>query len=345
MENLILEDNFKVVELVSYGGELKMTERKFRELEQDEVLVKVMCSTIHPADISFLRGTYGNQKPLTPLIPGFEGSGLIVKIAQNVDSSLLGKRVGLSGRVEKNGTYSGLWAQYTYANYKTLMVFNKEIPYETIAFSIGNPLTAVGFLDTVRKNGLTSLGQNGASSSFGRILTRLCKKEGIKTVNLVRKDAYIQPLIDMGADYVINTSNPTWEEELKKLCKENNIKNFFECVGGDYTGKILSCLPDNSTLYHFGNLELKRLGQINTSDFIFFGKKIVGWWLTAWVLNNNPDDNNKARKYIVDDLESGSDLFTTNVSNSYKFDEYQKAFEYYFTNMSEGKVIIRPNEQ
>jgi NADPH2:quinone reductase len=344
MENLSLEENYKVVELVSYGGEMKMTERKFRELDPEEVLVKVMCSTIHPADISFLRGTYGNQKPLTPLIPGFEGSGLIVKVGEKVDSSFLGKRVGLSGKVEKDGTYSGLWAQYTYANYKTLMVFNKDIAYETIAFSIGNPLTALGFVDTVRKNGLTSLGQNGASSSFGKILIRLCKKEGIKTVNLVRKESYIQPLLDMGADYVINTSNPNWEEELKKLSRENNIKNFFECVGGDYTGKVLSCLPDKSTLYHFGNLELKRLGQINTSDFIFLGKQIVGWWLTSWVLNNSLEENVKARKYIVEDLESGSDLFTTSVSKTFKFDDYQKAFEYYFTNMSEGKVIIRPNE-
>ncbi len=344
MENINTESTYKVIELAKYNGDLKLTERRFKELAKDEVLVKVMCSTIHPADISFLRGTYGKEKPNTPLIPGFEGSGVVVKVGEDVDKSLLNKRVGLSGRVEKDGTYSGLWSQYAYANYKHLMVFNKEIGYETICFSIGNPLTAVGFVDTVKKNGLTSLGQNGASSAFGKILTRLCKREGIKTVNIVRKEAYVQPLFDMGADYVLNSSNPDWEDELKRLCQENNVKNFFECVGGDYTGRILKCLPDEATVYHFGNLELKRLGMIDTSDFIFAKKKLTGWWLTGWLQNLSLEEALKAKNYVVSDLESGSDMFTSNVSKSYPFEEYQNAFEYYFTNMSEGKVIIRPNE-
>jgi NADPH2:quinone reductase len=334
---------YKVIELQKFKGALKIGERNFREPLVDEAMIKVMCSTIHPADLAYLNGTYGAVKPTLPIVPGFEGSGIIVKVGSGVNSDLIGKRCGLVGNSNIEGAYEGVWAQYCYASVNNLMIFDGEIPYETICFSIGNPLTAVGFLDTLRKKGETTVGQNGSSSSFGKIFIRLCAKEKVKTVNLVRKEEHIESLKSLGADYVFSTSSPTWEADFKNAVQDLKVTNFFECVGGNFTGKVMKLLPKTSTMYHFGNLELKRLGELDTSDFIFEKKILTGWWLSGWLQSLTKEETKYWRDFIINDMLSGSDVFTTTVSKSFSLEEYEYAFEYYLTHMSEGKVIIRPN--
>lgn len=346
-DNLYSNDKtYKVIELEKFKGALKISSRNFKEPSENEVLVKVMCSTIHPADLAYMSGTYGPIKPTLPLVPGFEGSGLVVKIGSMVDQSLLGKRCGVAGNSNKDGsTYEGTWSEYFYSDARNLMIFDGEISYDTICFSIGNPLTAVGFMDTLRKKGVNTVGQNGANSAFGKIFIKLCAKEGIKTVNLVRKEEQIESLKSLGGDYVFTTSSNSWQEDFKKTCSDLNVTNFFDCVGGNYTGWVMNLLPRGSTLYHFGNLELRRLGELDTHDFIFHKKELVGWWLTAWLQSLSKDELTKWRNYIIEDLNSGSDIFKTTVSKSFGLDEFEKAFEYYLTHMSEGKIILRPHSE
>lgn len=341
--NYTVGESYKVLELAKYKGNLKVSERKLREVGKDEVLIKVMCSTIHPADISFLSGTYGSDRPDVPLIPGFEGSGLVIKAGENVDSSLVGKRCGIFVNSSKKGLCEGLWAQYHYTSPVNLMVFDTEVDYETICFALGNPLTACGFLDTIRKKGANCVGHNGASSSFGKIFTKLCAKEGVKTISTVRKAEHVETLKSCGGDYVFNTSDPNWQEDFKKVAEELNVQNFFECVGGDMTGIVLGLLPSNSTLYHFGNLALKRLAMIDTSDFIFKKKLMRGWWLLEWMLGLTKEEAQYWKNYIVNDIQSGSDLFKTKVAKSFPLEEVEKAFEVYMTDMSGGKIVLKPN--
>jgi NADPH:quinone reductase-like Zn-dependent oxidoreductase len=343
-----MEDKFKesyrVIELEKFRGPLAIKEKKLRGLQEDEVLIKVMCGTIHPADFSFVKGTYASCKPdLLPLIPGLEGSGLIVKVGSKIDKNLIGKRCSVFTDVTKPGQFQGLWGQYHYAKLDSLLIFNKEIDYDKICYAFGNPFTSCGFVDTLRKVNANVVGQNGASSAFGKIFIRLCAKLGIKTVNIVRKAEYVEKLKSYGADYVFNSSDPNWEKEFEAVCKELNLKNFLECVGGNTTGTILKLLPPGSTIYHFGNLELKRLGNIDTSDFIFHKKLLKGWWCTEWIKSLNPEERKSWMEFIVKEFESDSDLFETTLSKKFTLEEYDKAFEYYLGHMSEGKLILMPN--
>lgn len=223
------------------------------------------------------------------------------------------------------------------------MVFSENVSYEYICFALANPLTSCGFLDTLRKKNAVSVAQNGASSAFGKIFIKHCAKEGIQTVNIVRKQQHIDSLKSLGANYVIDSSADNWESEFEALCKDLKITNFFDCVGGDMTGKCLKLLPENSTLYHFGNLELKRLGSIDTSDFIFKKKIMRGWWLLEWVQSLTTEEMIFWTNYITREFEDDSEVFKTTVSKSFPLEEFEKAFEYYIMNMSEGKIIIRPN--
>jgi NADPH2:quinone reductase len=339
-----MDNSYKVIELEKFGGQLKVASRSFRELRKDEYLIKMMCSTIHPADLSFLNGTYGTgNEGLTKIIPGFEGSGIIEKVGSEGDQSLVGKRVSVFSSAAKDKTFEGLWTQYHYTTIHHFRVFD-DIDYQKIALAMGNPMTAVGFLDTLRKHNVDAVVQNGASSAFGKMFIRLCKQEGIKTINIVRKEEHIELLKKLGATYVISTIKQDWEKELEKLAGENKATVCFECVGGDYTGRMLTALPNGSTLYHFGNLELKRLNNIDVEEFMTKSKTIKGWWLKNWLMSIDRNSALEYAKRVRDDLTNDGGIFHTDDSKVFTIDQIEQAFEYYLTHMSEGKIILKLNE-
>jgi len=338
-------NEYNVLQLEKYGGEIALKKRVLKEkLDDNECLIRVHVTTIHPADMFFLVGAYGTLQPkVFPLVPGFEGSGEIIKVGAKVDSVNIGRRVCLVPNSITEGEYQGMWGEYTYAPFESLMVFDDKIPYENIAFSIVNPLTVCGFLDTARKAGVKAIVQTAAFSTVGKMFIRLCAKEkDIKTINLVRKEEQVQQLKDIGADYVLNISQKNWEKDLKKLSTELDAKICFECIGGEIASKILSALPYGSTIFNYGNLLFKPLEGFNSADLIFFDKKVNGWWLGTWLVQITPQEKGKWFEYVVKEIFSGSELFKTSTSKSFSLENFHDAMDYYKNNMSEGKILLMP---
>ncbi len=345
MDSKNTQIEYKVLELEKYGGDVSLKKRIVKStLADGECLIRVHVSTIHPADLFFLVGAYGTLQPKKfPLVPGFEGAGEIVQVGSGVDPSNIGKRVCLVPNSVTEGEYQGMWGEYTYAPFETLMVFDKNIPYENIAFSIVNPLTVCGFLDTVRKAGVKAIIQTAAFSTVGKMLIRLCAKEkDIKTINLVRKADQVKLLKEIGADHVINTTENGWEKNLKKLAHELNAKICFECIGGEISSKILTAMPYGSTIYNYGNLLFKPLEGFNSADFIFFDKKVQGWWLGTWIMRITPEEKLQWFGYVIKEIFENSELFKTHISKSFTLDKFQEAMEFYTNNMSEGKILLIP---
>ncbi len=338
-----MEGEYKVLELNKYGGQLTVGTRKFRPLKKGEILIKIHCTTIHPSDLMFLQGMYGQERPdIFPIIPGFEGSGEIVEVAPGLPTNLIGHRAGVTAPIgRKNSTYNGLWAEYHYTTLRSLLVYNKSIDYEKIAFSYVNPLTAIGFVDTVKKSGGNSLIQNGANGALGKMLIRLCEKEKIASINIIRKNEQVLGLKKIGADHVISTDDKNWGNNLEKIARELNAKVFFDCVGGGVSGKTLDKLPMGTKMYNFGNLEIKPVG-VDSASLIFQDKKVEGWWMPRWVMSLSSEEVKKYYKMVTDDIESGSDLFLTKTSKEFSLKNIRDALGYYANNMSEGKVLLRP---
>lgn len=334
---------YKVLELEKYGGELSIKTRSYRKPNKGEVAIRVHCSTIHPADGFVLLGAYGSNQPKLPIVPGMEGSGEIVECGEGVDQSFKGRRCCFAQNASTAGPFEGAWSQIVYVNFNTIMPFEGEIDYEQICFSFVNPVTAAGFVDTVEKKGEKVAAQNAGNSTVGRIFIRFCKLRGIKTINLVRKKEQIDELKTLGADYVLSTSEPGWDVEFKKLAAELNVQSFFECVGGEMTGTVLSLLPPKATVYHYGNLEFRPPSNISTGDLIFHAKKLEGWWLSTWMMSVGPERFITWIGLIISEIQKGSDLFKTQISKRFKLEEIDEARKLYSSNMSAGKVIINPN--
>ena len=338
-------NNYKVLEINQYGGEVKLNTRALKpSLLPNECLIRVHVATIHPADMFFINGFYGAVQPdVFPIVPGFEGSGEIVEVGERVEKSNIGKRVCLTQNSNKKGEFQGIWGEYTYCPFESCIVFDDKIPYENIAFSFVNPLTVCGFLDTVRKSNVKAIVQTAAFSTVGKMVIRLFSKEkDVKTINLVRKAEQVQVLKDLGADYVINTTEKNWEQELTKLSHELRATMCFECIGGDIGAKILTAMPYGSTLFNYGNLTFIPMGKVSSSDLIFQDKKVQGWWLGTWLNRLSAEERVKWFGLVVKEIFTGSDLFRTQTSKKFTFENFNEAFAYYKDNMSEGKIILCP---
>ena len=331
---------YKAIQMEKFKGKLEVKELELRELKANEVLVKVMCSSILPADLALLQGTYGLDLPTLPIIPGMEGSGIIERVGTDVDTNYIGKHVSLFSN-SSSKDFSGLWSQYNITTIENLVVFNTKIEFEKIVNVIGNPLTAVGFIDTLKKLGKKSVAHTGASSAFGRMFMRLCLQQGIDVVNIVRKEQSIKELSEDGGKHFINTSVKGWEEELKKKCEELDITVLFECCGGSITGKCLSAIKQGGIIYHFGNLELKRLDGIHINDLKYGGKTIEGWWLYGWIMSSTKESIENWKSFIVNDFENDNGkLFSTKFEGEFKLEELEKAFETYITKGT--KILFKP---
>lgn len=283
-------NEYKVLELKEWGAKVTVGTRLLRDLQPGEALVQVMCAGIIHADLSFVTGSYGRQKPTVfPIIPGMQGSGLVVKVGEGMDAALVGKRVGLISGIIK-GQFEGTWSQYAYTTIRGMLVFDDSIEYEKICYAFVDPLTVCGFVQLVKKNNLDSLAQNGSNGAVGKMLIKLAKKENIKTVNLVRKSEHIEQLTTVEADNVVTTSKSNREKDFQETANKLNTRAFFECVGGEMTGKVLSLLPDGATVYHYGNLELKKIGDVNSADLIFKEKTLTGFWLSNWTKSLKPEE-------------------------------------------------------
>ena len=336
----------KALILETYGGELKLSSKLSPTPQNNEVQVKMMCATIHPSDMMFLKGFYGYPRPeILPITPGFEGSGEIIAVGPNMDKSLIGKRVCLGPEMNKksNESFNGIWQQYFTTKFKQVIVMPDNLPFETICFAFLNPMTSMGFLHTVQKHKSSAVIQNGGSSAFAKMFAKLCAKFNIEVINLVRNPNQIEGLNKEGSKYVLSTSEKGWQKELWKLSNKLNAKVCFDCVGGEMTGRLLTALPDESVLYHFGNLENKNVSAINSSDLLFKKKEVKGWWLMTWMKEVGVETLIKSREYIAEEFKNKDNIFKTNYSKDFNLQDFDKALDYYSKNMSEGKVILRPN--
>lgn len=336
-----MEGYYKTIELDAYGGELRIKERSFRNLHRFEVLVKVMCSTINPVDIMFMKGIYGETKPnIFPMIPGIEGSGEIIKVGEDIDKIYVGKRVAIFEDYNRLGTYEGIWGEYHYTTLNSLMIFDKELPFEKICF-VMNPLTVVGMLDTCLKQKVDAVLQTAASSNIGRMFIRLCERYDIQLVNLVRDDQSALKVKQIAAQNIIKTSEKNWESECVKMCTQMKVQFCFDCVGGEITSKVFECMPNGSTMYHYGNLLGKEIVKIDSGELIFKDKTLTGWWLNKWLQSLSETEIRYWWGFVKDEIQSNSSLFATQVSNEFKLEDIVQAIEYYRTYSSAGKVLLK----
>lgn len=124
-----------------------------------------------------------------------------------------------------------------------------------------------------KKHDVKAVIHTAASSSLGRMMVRYFKKEGIKLINVVRKDQYIDELKAEGADYVLNSTSDKFEEELAEIAQKEEATLCFEAVAGSFSGTILKAMPYKSTLLVYGFLSSSKV-EVDISELVWKKKTV-----------------------------------------------------------------------
>src|SRR6478609_2896680 len=273
----------------------------------NEVLVRVEASPINPSDLGVLipgadmttatvEGT--PERPIVtaslgagalaglsaridkPLPVGNEGAGTVVAAGQSsAAQALLGKTVGIAG--------GGMYTQYRVVDAAACLV----LPSGASAFV--NPLTALGMLETMRREGHSGLVHTAAASNLGQMLVKLCIADGVPLVNIVRKPEQEELLRSLGAVHVCNTTSPTFNADLVEALKATSATLAFDATGGGtLASQILNGMEvaasSAATEYsRYGSAVHKQVyiyGGLDTGPTILARNFGMAWGVGGWFL-------------------------------------------------------------
>jgi NADPH:quinone reductase-like Zn-dependent oxidoreductase len=321
---------------ITSGGklELSLEEAGVPEPAADEVVVRVEATPINPSDLGMLLGpadpatfTAGGTKErpsATAIVPaprlasvagridqamlvGNEGAGLVVEAGAEA-REWLGRRVATR-------TF-GMYAQYRLARVADCLLLPPGATSRQGASAFINPLTALGMVETLRREGHTALVHTAAASSLGHMLNRLCQADNIPLVNIVRSAAQVAILREVGARYVLDSTSPGFAAELTDAAAETNATLAFDAIGGGtLVATILTCMEraasrqatsynrygssTHKQVYIYGGLDT-RPTELTRNFGMAWG---VGGWLVTWFLQKiGSRDTQRLRERVAAEL-------------------------------------------
>jgi NADPH2:quinone reductase len=333
-----IPNQMTAVVLDSYSGleAIRVEQRPIPKPGKDEVLVKVAAAPINPSDLAFLDGNYGFDNP-PPVVPGGEGSGTVVAVGPGaMGRYFMGKRVACLS----NGEGDGIWAEYVVASTKGgVFPLDESVSLEQGAMAVINPLTASAFLEITKDGGHKAIVLTAAASALGQMVNRMARSAGVQVINVVRRDAQVDLLKAQGATVVLNSSDLEFDRQLHEVCHHYDAHLAFDAVAGPMTGQLLAALPENSTVMVYSCLSHKT-PETNVDQIVFQGKTITGFWLGPWLSTNKNLLQilllwRRSQKLIGTDLRS-------EVRAWYSLQDAKKAVQEYTSQMTGGKVLLKP---
>ncbi|MBC7735627.1 MAG: zinc-binding dehydrogenase [Bacteriovorax sp.] len=293
--------------------EISLVDTELPALAPDEVIVRIEAAPINPSDIGLLFGAAdigsatvtgtGMGTVVTAPIPerlraamagrldqslpvGNEGAGVVVAAGPaDAAQALLGKTVAVLG--------GAMYSQYRCVKADMCLVLPAGTTPAEGASCFVNPLTALGMVETMRREGHTALVHTAAASNLGQMLNKVCMADGIGLVNIVRKPEQEALLRAMGATHVCMATSPTFMDDLTRALVATGATLAFDATGGGkLAGQILTCMD---AALNRGAKEYSRYGSTTHKQVYLYGGLDTGptefnrsfgmaWGIGGWLL-------------------------------------------------------------
>jgi NADPH2:quinone reductase len=324
--------------LVTADGrlELSLVDEPVVAPGDDEVLVRVEAAPINPSDLGLLLGgadmrsaTAGGttDRPVitAPVAPevlrglagrldqslpvGNEGGGVVVAAGSSPEAqALVGRTVGVLG--------GAMYGQYRTLKVAQCLALPDGVTPMQGASCFVNPLTALGMVSTMRAEGHHALVHTAAASNLGQMLVKLCLADGIELVNVVRKPEHVELLHGLGARHVVDSSQPSFTDDLTAALVATGATIAFDAIGGGrQAGQILACMEaainasakeysrygssTHKQVYVYGGLDR---GPTQFDRTFGMAWSIGGWLLTPFLQKIGPAGTAALRQRVADEI-------------------------------------------
>jgi NADPH2:quinone reductase len=314
--------------------ELRLAEIPIAPPSGDEVLVRVEASPINPSDLGLLLGpadvsTLKQAGGVTtakvpeqflkalaarldqPMPVGNEGAGVVIAAGPDPKAqALVGKTVAILG--------GAMYAQYRTLKAGDVLPLPADATAADGASCFVNPLTALGMTETMRAEGHTALVHTAAASNLGQMLNKICLKDGIALVNIVRSAEQAKILTDIGAKHVVDSTSPNFQQELTDALIDTNATIAFDAIGGGkLASQILSAMETAANsrggaysrygssvfkqVYIYGSLD-PRPSELARNFGLSWS--VGGWLLTPFLGKLGAEGAARLRQRVVDELKT-----------------------------------------
>lgn len=280
-----IPSTMRALELTAYDGQpdsLRLVERPVPQPGPGQVLVRMAASPINPSDLMFLQGDYGAQPKRLPVVPGWEGSGVVVGGA-GLGAALRGRRVACGAPDDGDGT----WAEYMVTGLGRCVPLRPGLSLTQGATLLVNPMTAWALTHMARVEGHRAVVNTAAAGALGRMIARLGRRAGLTILHIVRRPDQIPLLQAEGAVHILDSSAPAFESELVAACSRLDTTLAFDGVGGALTAQLLRALQPGGRVIVYGALA-GTIASIGVKSLIFFDKRVEGFWLGTWLSHQPP---------------------------------------------------------
>jgi NADPH2:quinone reductase len=326
-----LPKSMQALATTASGGTVELVERPLPTPARGQVLVHMRAAPINPNDLMFIDGVYDVKKP-AGAIAGFEGSGTVVATGGGAMARyLLGRNVACAA-----GNDDGTWAEYACTDAMRCAPLDKKTDPEQACMLLTNPMTACVLLETARRAGHRAFVQNAAAGALGKMLVRLCAREGFPLVNVVRRPEQARALHEMGAEHVVVTSEPNAADTLRELCNRLAVTFAFDAIAGESTGELANAIAKGGRILVYGMLSGSPC-QVDPNTLVFRSLHIDGFTMYAWLeqtsLFGKLRTLGKAQRRLADDLRS-------EIRATKPFADYVDALTLARGATSEGKVLF-----
>jgi len=365
--------------LIKNSGELELSlvSVPTPEPSADEVVVRVEASPINPSDLGLLIGAAdmttakasGSKAApvITAKVPeaamkgmaarldesmpvGNEGAGVVIRTgSSDAAKALMGKTVAMIG--------GAMYTQYRTMRAKDCLVLPPGTTSAEGASCFVNPLTALGMVETMRREGHKALVHTAAASNLGQMLNRICLKDGIELVNIVRSPQQADILRKIGAKHICDSTAPNFMDDLTDALVATGATLAFDAIGGGkLAGQILTCMEiaANKTakvysrygssvykqVYIYGGLDTRPI-ELNRAFGMAWG--VGGWLLFPFLQKIGAVEGEKLRQRVAAELK------TTFASHYTKEVSLQEALQLsnvaaYAKRATGEKYLINPNK-
>jgi NADPH:quinone reductase len=365
--------------LIKKSGELEISLLNVptREPSADEVVVRVEATPINPSDLGLLVGAADmattkasgtkDSPVITAKVPdaamramagrldesmpvGNEGAGVVIRTGSSEAArALMGKTVAMIG--------GAMYTQYrTIGVGECLVLPDGTSPAEGASCFV-NPLTSLGMVETMRREGHKALVHTAAASNLGQMLNKICLKDDVGLVNIVRSPQQAEILGKIGAKYVVDSSSKSFMDDLTRALGETGATLAFDAIGGGkLAGQILTCMEVainrnakvysrygsnvHKQVYIYGGLDTGPT-ELNRTFGMTWG--LGGWLLFQFLQKIGPAEAARLRQRVVAELK------TTFASHYTKVVSLQEALQpshiaVYGKRATGEKYLINPNK-
>jgi len=343
----------------------------------DEVLVRVEAAPINPSDLGLLFGMAdmttaeasgtAESPVITATIPeglrkvvaaragqpmpvGNEGGGVVVEAGSSPEAqALVGKTVGILG--------GAMYTQFRCVKAKQCLAMHEGVTPAESASCFVNPLTALGMVETMKMEGFSALCHTAAASNLGQMLQKICLKDGIELVNVVRKQEQVDILKGIGAKHVCNSSEDSFMYDLTDAIAATDAYIAFDATGGGkLAGQLLTAMEAaamraGGDYNRYGSDRFKQVyiyGGLDRSPTTLnrnfgFSWSLGGWLLTPFLQKIGSEAADKLRQRVADEIQT---TFASSYTKEVSLAEALTvdAISVYGKQATGEKYLINPNK-